>query len=71
MPRVVRDSSGAPSSASSRASRRLIIDFDIPSRAPARLRLPLSTTSVKARMSSRSGMPRSRFCNSVCADHAA
>ena len=59
MPRVVRASSGVPSSASSRASRRLIIDFDIPSRAPARVRLPVCATSAKARMSSMSGIRRS------------
>ena len=70
MPRVVRASSGVPSSASSRASRRLTIDFDMPSRAPARVRLPLSTTSVKVRISSRSGMPVPVLQQSS-ADHAA
>ena len=57
MPCVVRLRSRPPRLASSLAKRRLTIDLDSPSRLAARLRLPASTISTKARMSSSSDNP--------------
>src|SRR3712207_6645479 len=64
-PWAVRVRSLAPSCSSSRATRRLRIDLERPSRSAARLKAPVSTTRTKPSTSIMSTDERSIQCNTA------